>query len=130
MQRLASMVTQERGIFAHEPVHNGDLAARSKVGFRCPRGHTFMVTFADGAELPASWECRRRSLEAGRLGASHQPAPGVPRTHWDMVRERRSEPELAQILDEQIAELRAGRLLPVDRWLHQIQQRRTAKESR
>ena len=39
--------------------------------------------------------------------------------------ERRPEPELAQLLNEQLKDLRAGQLLPVDQWLHQMQQHRT-----
>jgi len=132
MPRLARSAAADRGIFAHEPVciPEDDLAARSLSGFRCPRGHTFTVTFADGAKLPASWECRQHSVKAGRIGILHKPTPAVPRTHWDMVRERRPEPELAQLLNEQLKDLRAGQLLPVDQWLHQMQQHRTAKETR
>jgi hypothetical protein len=86
MQRLARMVTQDRGIFTRGPVCvPEDLATRKPVGFRCPRGHTFAVPFASEAKPPASWECRRHSVEAGRIGVLHQPTPIVPKTHWDMV---------------------------------------------
>jgi hypothetical protein len=122
MPRLARIATPDHGIFAHEPVRNGDLATRRSVGFRCPRAHTFTVTFAGDAELPDSWECRRHSVESGRIGILHQPAPAAPRTHWDMVRERRPEPELARLLKDQLKTLRTGQLLPVDQWLHQRQQ--------
>jgi len=118
--RLAR-ITPDRGIFAQEPVRVPEVnrAAGRPIGFRCPHGHNFTVTFADGATLPASWECRRHSIEAGRIGVLHQPTPVAPRTHWDMLRERRPEPELAQLLDEQLRALRAGRLMPVSLWLHQ-----------
>src|SRR5215470_10043865 len=99
MPRLARSAPPDRGIFVHEPVRvpEDDLVARRSIGFRCPRGHTFTVTFADGAELPASWECRRHSAPAGRIGALRQPTPVPRRTHWDMLRERRPEPELARL---------------------------------
>jgi hypothetical protein len=130
MPRLARIATPDHGIFTHEPVRNGDLAAHRSVSFRCPRVHTFTVTFASDAKLPASWECRRHSVEAGRIGVLRQPTLVTPRTHLDMVRERRPERELARLLAEQLRELRAGRLLTVDQWLRQRQQHRTAKESR
>jgi len=132
MPRLARRAAGDRGIFAHESVryHEDNLAIRKPVGFRCPRGHTFTVTFADKAELPTSWECRQHSIEAGRIGVSHPPTPVMPRTHWDMVRERRPEPELARLLNEQLSILRAGRLLSVDRWLHQRQSTEQVKEPR
>jgi len=87
MPQLARSAAAGRGIFAHESVRvlEDDLAARSLSGFRCPRGHTFTVTFADGAKLPASWECRQHSVKAGRIGVSPQLTPVAPRTHWDMV---------------------------------------------
>ena|SRR5215475_14840515 len=122
MPRLARIAAaSDRGIFAHEPVRTleGDPAVRKRIGFRCPRGHTFAVPFAVKAELPASRECRRHSVEAGRIGVTHQPAPVVPRTYWDMVQERRPERELARLLTEQLTALRTGQLLPVDQWLQQ-----------
>jgi len=116
------------GTFAHEPVrfHQDDLAARRPVGFTCPPGHNLTVAFADGAKLPASWECRQHSVEAGRRGALHQPTPLAQRTHWDMPRKGRPEPELARLLDKQPSTLRAGQLMPVSRWLHQVQRHRTS----
>jgi RNA polymerase-binding protein len=121
----------DRGTFAHGPIRVPEdaLAARRPIGFRCPRGHNFMVTFAAGAELPVSWECHQHSVEAGRIGILYQPTPDAPRTHWDALRERRPEPELAQLLDERLRTLRAGRLMPVSLWLHQVQKHRTTKES-
>jgi len=127
--RLAR-ITPDRGTFAHEPIRvpEDGLVARTPIGFRCPRGHNFTVTFADEAELPVSWECRRHSVQAGRIGVLRQPTPVAPRTHWDMVRERRPEPELAQLLDEQLRALQAGQLMPVSLWLHQMQKHRTTRE--
>jgi RNA polymerase-binding protein len=132
MPRLARIAPPDRGIFTHEPIRvpeNG-LEAHRKVDFKCPRGHSFTITFAGGAELLASWECRWHSVPAGRIGVLHQPTPIVPRTHWDMLRQRRPEPELARLLDEQLKALRTGQLMPVDRWLHQMQKHRITKESR
>ena len=36
-----------------------EFAERSQVGFDCPNGHHFEVTFAIEAELPFEWECKK-----------------------------------------------------------------------
>nr|NLI49752.1 RNA polymerase-binding protein RbpA [Propionibacterium sp.] len=85
-----------------------ELAARRQLSFDCPKGHHFTLTFAEEAELPTEWECPRCGKTALR-------ADGVPpavkeekhqRTHWDMLRERRSIPELEEILAERLEQLR------------------------
>src|SRR5262249_21423297 len=111
MPRQMARRPQGRGIFSYQPTCDYDnVAARRSVSFACPRGHTFMVTFADKVDLPASWECRQRGVEGQRKGISHN-QPVTQRIHLDMLRERRTEPELAQLFAEQIKELRAGRLV-------------------
>src|SRR5215470_13147152 len=121
MPRQIARRPQERGIFSYQPTRDHDaVAARQSVSFAYPRGHTFMVTFAGKADLPASWECRQHGVEGQRKGISHN-QPVTQRTHLDMLRERRTEPELAQLLAEQIKELRAGRLVGVEGWLLQMQ---------
>lgn len=85
-----------------------ELAARNDVGFICPNGHEFTRTFAAEAELPTIWECPRCGVEAKRAdGAVHTPKEEKPvRTHWDMLRERRSIEELEDILAERLEEIR------------------------
>lgn len=85
-----------------------ELAARQDIGFDCPQGHHFSVTFAAEAELPTEWECSRCGRTAVRSdGVVAEPKEAKPpRTHWDMLRERRSIEELEGILAERLEEIR------------------------
>lgn len=85
-----------------------EFAPRTELEFACPQGHSFIKVFAEEAELPTSWECPR-------CGQVSQRTDGVPmevkaekpvRTHWDMLRERRSIPELEDLLAERLDLLR------------------------
>jgi len=111
--------THERGTFAQasEPARTSDLAARQTVRFACPRGHDFTIPFADNADMPATWECRRHGIEGRLKGNAQLPRPVKMRCHWDMVLERRRVSELAQLLSQQLKDLRAGRLVSVEQWL-------------
>src|SRR5262249_37912257 len=116
ISRVGGTFTQEPGRF-----RDYDLAARRSVEFLCPRGHEFTVPFADNVAPPTVWECRRHGIDAG-LKSTTQPQQQVEtHHHWDKVLERRPETELAQLLNQQINELRAGRLAPVGQWLRQRQ---------
>ncbi len=85
-----------------------ELAARHNIEFVCPNEHHFTKAFSDEAELPTEWECSRCGKTARRADGvlpevketKHQ------RTHWDMLRERRSIPELEEILAERLEQLR------------------------
>lgn len=85
-----------------------EFAERLSLGFDCPKGHHFEVTFAVEAELPTEWECKKCGSMAvrsdGVVGEEKNDKP--PRTHWDMLRERRSISELEDILAEQLTKLR------------------------
>lgn len=91
-----------------------DLAARKSVDFRCPEGHEFSVVMAQDAELPETWECKNCDaiairLEDGKpvdLTAIDQEGP---RTHYDMVLERRSRAELEELLEEVLTDMRKRR---------------------
>lgn len=85
-----------------------ELAARQQLEFDCPNGHHFALTFALEAELPAEWECPRCGKMALRSDGVLPEAKEEKhvRTHWDMLRERRSIPELEEILAERLEELR------------------------
>jgi hypothetical protein len=112
MPRQITRRTNIRDIFSYQSMRgNDDVAGRQSAIFLCPRGHEFMVMFADDAVLPTQWECRRHGVEAATRGVPHQPPPRPRKTHWDLLRERRTEPELAELLTEQIEALRSGRLV-------------------
>lgn len=93
-------------------------APRSEHLYRTETGHEFTVVFAEGAEIPDTWTSQ---YGTGRLiGEAGTPAPHRasddkhPRSHWDMLRERRSEAELEEILNEQLVRLRERRRRALD----------------
>jgi hypothetical protein len=99
------------GAISYETEYAAEPAPRRYVRFRCDRDHVFSVPFADDAELPTSWECR---LDGTVAKAMDGPAPEPkkvkpPRTHWDMLIERRSVADLEEVLAERLEVLRARR---------------------
>lgn len=58
-----------------------------------------------------TWECRSCGATALRVdGELPQPKQGkAPRTHWDMLMERRTIEDLEEVLAERLAILRAQR---------------------
>ena len=84
------------------------------MSFLCPKSHRFDLVFAEGVELPITWQCQSCESSATRLldGAAvidESEADAAPRTHYDMVKERRSEQELQQLLDEMLISMRKRR---------------------
>jgi hypothetical protein len=99
------------GAVSYETDRNTELAPRQQGEFLCARGHRFIVPFAADAEIPLTWECRADGT-TGRLVDGAEPEPKKakpPRTHWDMLLERRSVDELEEILAERLTELHARR---------------------
>ncbi|MDU7359898.1 MAG: RNA polymerase-binding protein RbpA [Propionibacteriaceae bacterium] len=85
-----------------------EFAERQSLAFDCPNGHHFEVTFSVEAELPTEWECKKCGQTAARsdgvVGEEKEEKP--VRTHWDMLCERRSMPELEDIFKEQLSKKR------------------------
>jgi len=77
----------------------------------CPQGHRSELPFSIEADIPPTWECRcgatARLLDGGPMPDAKPVRP--PRTHWDMLLERRSIPELEELLEERLQLLRASR---------------------
>ena len=99
------------GAVSYETDRNHDLAPRRTIRYACPKGHEFEVPFSDDAEIPSIWECRLHGTESKMIDGS-EPEPKKtkpPRTHWDMLLERRSIPELEDLLPERLQELRGRR---------------------
>jgi rubredoxin len=90
-----------------------ELAPRMLAEFTCADGHVFTLPFSVDAELPAVWECKVCGKEA-LLRDATKPEPKKPvkppRTHWDMLLERRSIEDLEVLLEERLALLRSGEL--------------------
>ena len=63
------------------------------------------------SELPDTWECKFDGSAAKLVGGA-EPAPKKvkpPRTHWDMLLERRSVEDLEEVLAERLEVLRGRR---------------------
>ncbi|HEV7741373.1 MAG TPA: RNA polymerase-binding protein RbpA [Pseudolysinimonas sp.] len=92
-----------------------EFAARRKSVYQTVDGTTFDVVFSSDAEIPEVWSSPKTGQE-GRLigddGTMVQPEEvetKAPRTHWDMLLERRSRAELEELLQERLTILRARR---------------------
>lgn len=91
-----------------------ELSARQQKVFRCVAGHEFSVTFSETAELPETWECKSCPATAIRL-EDNVPITltagtgDAPRSHYDMVLERRTREELEELLQEMLSDMRSRR---------------------
>ena len=96
------------GAVSYETDRNHDLAPRQSMRYACPRGHDFEVPFANDAEAPATWECRLHGSISKLVDGAEpeQKKAKPPRTHWDMLLERRSVAELEVLLNERLELLR------------------------
>jgi rubredoxin len=105
------------GAQSYESDEGVDRAPRQNIDYDCPSGHRTTVPMSVEAEVPLVWECRVCGAEALRADAERpEPKKGKPpRTHWDMLLERRSIPELEELLEERLGLLRASRGESVDR---------------
>jgi transcription elongation factor Elf1 len=102
----ASSLQSEEGVVFHERVQHIYSCTS------CGRDST--LTFAVDAEPPQTWECRTCGAEAVlRIGDStvtvDHSGDKAPRSHWDMLLERRTIPELEELLEERLAFVRARR---------------------
>ena len=98
------------GAVSYETDRDHDLAPRQMVKYRTEDGEVYEVPFADDAESPEEWLCKNGkwgTLVEGE-GVESKPVK-PPRTHWDMLCERRSIEELDKLLEERIENLRKRR---------------------
>ena len=119
------------GATSYENDRNTDLAPRLDVPFDCPNGHHFSVPFAAEAELPPMWECRVcGAMATASTGDSPSPKKAKPpRSHWDMLMERRTKEDLEAVLAERlevIRERRAVEARAVADVANHVQQRKSA----
>jgi RNA polymerase-binding protein len=99
------------GAVSYETEYGAEPAPRSFAAYRCTRGHEFTIPFSEEAEVPATWECRLDGTSAQLVDG---PEPETkknkpPRTHWDMLMERRTVADLEEVLAERLDVLRARR---------------------
>ncbi|QWS34531.1 RNA polymerase-binding protein RbpA [Curtobacterium aetherium] len=92
-----------------------ELSERKRAVYRAESGETFDVVFSADAEVPPIWSDPRTGMEGRLLGEDGAPVEiaaedvKAPRTHWDMLLERRSREELEELLQERLQFLRARR---------------------
>ena len=104
------------GSISNEREDSATFADTTRVNFRTETGEEFAVTFAADIELPYQWEnpqtgkLGRRVLPDGKLVTGddpNAPAPLAPTvTPWEQLMKRRTIPELEELLEERLAELR------------------------
>lgn len=96
------------GAKSYEDEEGIEFADRKTLGFHCENGHDFEVTFSVEADLPTEWECPRCGAVAQRSDGTEpeEKEEKPPRTHWDMLLERRSIDELEELLAERLQEIR------------------------
>ena len=99
------------GALSYETDRNHDLAPRQIARYRTENGEEFDMPFAADAAVPGTWLCRNglegTLIEGGDLAEATKVK--VPRTHWDMLRERRSIEELEELLKERLEVVRSRR---------------------
>ncbi|MFJ4297019.1 RNA polymerase-binding protein RbpA [Curtobacterium sp. SP.BCp] len=92
-----------------------ELSDRKRAVYQSDSGETFDVIFSADAEVPSTWSDPRSGREGRLLGDDGVPVEvaeedvKAPRTHWDMLLERRSREELEELLQERLQFLRARR---------------------
>ena len=89
----------------------GEAAPRKAVVYFCAHEHRSVITFAVEATAPDSWDCPKCGLPAGLDAENAPPAPKIEpyKTHLAYVKERRSDSEAAEILEEAVQLLRSRR---------------------
>ncbi len=90
-----------------------EFSPRKKAEYKTADGTVFEVIFAAEAEIPEKWESPKSGQEGVLLSADGEPVEitaaeaKAPRTHWDMLLERRTRAELEELLQERLDYLRA-----------------------
>jgi hypothetical protein len=90
-----------------------DFASRHDVAYVCPDGHRTIVPFSTDAEIPEKWECRCGKIAVRENADDSDSDDGSDskkpqRTHWDMLLERRTIPELQALLEKRLTMHREG----------------------
>lgn len=88
---------------------------RTEYTYTCTScGRDTVLKFAADAEAPEAWECRTCGSEAALVVGDKaveidHSEDKTPRSHWDMLLERRTRAELEEVLEERLEYLRARR---------------------
>ena len=99
------------GAVSYESDRDRNLAPRHIARYRTENGEEFDMPFAHDAEIPGTWLCRN-GMEGALIEGGDLAEPKtvkVPRTPWDMLRERRSIEELDELLKERLEIIKSRR---------------------
>ena len=116
MMNDTSMRGSRLGAVSYENDAIAEPAERMLVRYVCAKGHDTLVPFSvEAEEIPTVWECRcglnaEAVVRVERMTEPVERAERHVRTHWDMLLERRSIPELEELLAERVALLRTEQL--------------------
>jgi len=97
-----------------ESARGVNFSARVNHSYQCASNHVSEMIFSADAEIPQTWQCKSCSmpavlLEDGKLVKLDSIEDKRPRSHWEMLLERRSREELEEILQERLEYIRARR---------------------
>ncbi len=89
----------------------GEAAPRQSVTYFCSQEHRTLIAFSVEAVVPESWDCPRCGLPASVDQENPPPPPKIEpyKTHLAYVKERRSDAEAKDILEEALTTLRTKR---------------------
>jgi hypothetical protein len=109
-----SMRGMRLGSLSMEREEGVELAARRSITFVCENDHEFKLAFALEAEIPNTWDCKvchtkSSRLRDGELVRDISLQVEAPRSHFDMVLERRTRAELEALLEEVLADVKKRR---------------------
>jgi hypothetical protein len=98
------------GAVSYETDRNIGVPAHQVARYRTANGSEFDVPFADDADVPGTWSCRNGMEGILVNGVAPEPKTVKPtRTHWDMVRERRSMDDLEVLFKERLKIIESAR---------------------
>lgn len=87
---------------------------RNRHSYQCSNSHISELVFAQDAELPETWQCKSCPEQAvlltdGKLIKLDRNELKTPKSHLEMLLERRSQDELEEILKERISYIKLRR---------------------
>ncbi len=109
-----SMRGTRLGAVSYETEDRVEFAERLMVRYDCADGHQTIIPFSvDAEDIPLTWDCRCGAVaqvvtKVANLAVPEARAERHVRTHWDMLLERRTIPELEALLEERLALLHAS----------------------
>lgn len=97
-----------------ESARGVNFSARVSHSYQCANDHVSDMVFSADAEIPQTWQCKSCPkqavlLEDGKIVKLDLVEDKTPRSHWEMLLERRSREELEEILQERLDYIRARR---------------------